>query len=91
MQRLLARTRLFANAHLQQLSGSDQRTVFYSNVSNILYAHSIMAFAAAEKDSGLLGNLTGDTVSPLLAIKDMVQAAFFGRVGYYIGELGLVR
>ena len=91
MQRILARTKLFASAHLQQLSGSDQRIMFYSNVANILYAHSIMAFAAAEKDSSLLGHLTGDAVSPSLASKEVVQAALFGRVGYCIGELGLVR
>ena len=87
MQKLLAKTKLFADAHLSKLSGNNQRVMFYCNVANILYAHAIMVYAAAEKDPRLFGDLTGGSVRP----SEVVQAAIFGRVGYHIGELGLVR
>lgn len=92
---LLSKTPLLARADLSQLDTAAKQTAFLCNVTNILYAHATMAFLASSQGEGTdteLRTLINGSVSLTTMMASRVaQATYFSRVGYYIGQLGLVR
>ena len=95
MKELLAKTLVLASVDLSSLDTPSRQMAFYSNVANVLYAHAIMAYLASGLEGegpGRLSMLHGAGVSTAtMQSSRIVQAAYFSKVGYYIGQLGLVR
>ena len=95
MKELLAKTVALASVDLSTLDTPSRQMAFYSNIANFLYAHAIMAYLAGDLEGegpGRLSMLLGAGVSmATMQSSRIVQAAYFSKVGYYIGQLGLVR
>ena len=95
MKALIARTPVLAGFDLATLNTPSRQMAFYSNIANFLYAHAVMAYLAADHEGegpGKLSMLVGAGISmATMQSSRIVQAAYFSKVGYYIGQLGLIR
>ena len=92
MKKLIAKTPLLAGIDLAALDTPAKQMTFYSNVANFLYAHALMVYLACEAEGSQLSTLSGSGVTmATMQSNRLVQAAYFTKVGYYIGQLGLVR
>ena len=81
----------------------NHQMVFYTNILNFLYLHSLLfcchSFNAGNRDTGNFGGsedlptlppcLRGITL-PMLESSRVVQMGLFGKVGYRLGQLGVV-
>ena len=85
MKKVFACASKLATVSLSSLQDQQNKQIaFFSNVTNLLYAHALMVFVQ-RKEGVVFGSLN------VLQLDKIAQMAFFSRVGYYIGELGLVR
>ena len=92
MKELLSRTALLASADLRTLVTTPELTCFYANVANFLYAHCVMVCVAGEhgEEEGV-SVLHGSRVSLAELQRSAVfQVGVFSRLGYRVGQLGLV-
>ena len=94
MKKLLQKTPLLAKVDLRSLDTSAKQMSFYSNITNFLYIHAIVLYLASEEegDGGQLSMLSssGLTMATMQSIR-VIRAAYFSKVGYHIGQLGLIR
>ena len=96
VQKLLKKTAMFSRVDLTQLDTPTKLMVFYSNVANLLYAHALMVyFISVSRDRGSRGGPHGITESEILTVPSIqssriLQLTYFTKVGYVIGQLGLV-
>ena len=99
---MLEKTPSLASVDLTLLKSLKKQMVFYTNVLNLLYLHALMFYcssldtSAAAPEGVDLGlgvalprSLRGVTL-PMLESSRVVQLALFGKVGYHLGQLGLV-
>jgi len=103
VQALLKKTSSLASANLKELTSLRQQMVFFANTLNLLYLHSLLfychSFDTGNDDTGDLGgfkslptlppSLRGVTL-PILDSSRVVQMGLFGKVGYRLGQLGVV-
>ena len=74
------------------LDEPNKQTAFYSNVTNLLYMHCLMAFLQWEGHDIGLRMVGGSRVTLDMIQSDRIaQMSLFMNVGYYVGELGLIR
>lgn len=93
MKKVLSCTSHLASVSLSTLEGSTSRQLaFLCNVVNLVYIHAIIAFLQHEKNGETSKLFGGSHISLSVLQSDLlVQTALFSRVGYCIGELGVVR
>ena len=93
MKKILSCTSQLASVSLSSLRNQPNRQIaFFCNVVNLLYAHAIITFLQWEgQEEGW--KLFGGTHISLGVLQSdrVVQSLLFSRVGYHIGDLGLVR
>ena len=95
VKKILAKTCMFADVDLECLGTQPRQMAFYSNVSNLLYAHAVMLYLSEEvKVQGGVASDLGMAASSItmatMQSSRVVQAAYFSKVGYRIGSLGVV-
>ena len=98
IQKVLRKTSSLASMDLSMLNSSTKQMAFYTNVLNVLYAHALMFFFSSIEDYAALPDERGEkrTLSmegvtlSLMQSSRVVQAAMFGKVGYHLGQLGLI-
>ena len=87
---VMADTSLLANVDLQLLDTDYKKMVFFANVTNLLYCHTLLLYGLCQTDSQLMPDLT-----PLLCSVDdgswLSYVTLFTCVGYSIGQLGTIR
>ena len=91
MKTLISKTSLLASVDLRTLTTPTEQTSFYANVVNFLSAHCLMVCVAEDNGEGGVGFLSRSGI----ALGDMessplLRAGVFSRVGYRVGQLGLV-
>lgn len=95
----MEKTPSLASVDLSVLNSLSKQMVFYTNVLNLLYAHALMFyFSAFESDSEKTGEWegvvfplsSGDLAYSVMQTSRIIQAALFDRVGYHLGQLGIV-
>ena len=87
MKKVLSCTSKLASVSLSSLKNEPNRQIaFFCNVTNLLYCHAIMYIINVSDDISATGLSLASLESDKLA-----KIAYFSRVGYVIGELGLVR
>lgn len=95
MKKILSCTSQLAFVSLSSLKDKPVHQIaFYCNVVNLLYAHAIIAFLQWEgQEEGEGWRLFGGTHISLGVLQSdvVVQSLLFSRVGYRIGELGVIR
>lgn len=84
------------------LNSPTKQMVFYTNVLNFLYAHAVLFYfsslencATSSEEVGgkrevLRPPSVGGVTLPILQSSTVVQAAMFAKVGYRLGQLGLI-
>lgn len=88
MKKVLSCTVKLASISLSSLQNEPNRQIaFFSNVTNLLYGHALIFFV---QNASLYQSALGISLNVLQTDK-LAQIAYFSRVGYVIGELGLVR
>ena len=99
MKKLIAMTPLLAKIDMEDLDTPIKQMAFYSNVTNFMYAHAIMVYLSSVTGGEWTGEGNAIQVSMLrengismatIQSSQIVQSAFFMKVGYHIGQLGLV-
>lgn len=98
VREILASTPSLASVDLSRLNSLTKQMVFFTNVLNTLYAHALMyCFAnVGERDMALSEasegfSLRGHGISTSAIESDRVlQTALFTKVGYHVGQLGLI-
>ena len=92
MKKLISETLLLASVDLRTLRSTAEQVSFYSNIVNFLYAHCIMVCIAREYgDTEAAGVLQQSKVSLMeLQRSPVLQASVFSRLGYHVGQLGLI-
>lgn len=89
MKKIFACTSKLASISLESLrSDSSKQIAFFSNVTNLLYAHALMVLVQESLDHEVFTR--GITLNALQSDK-VAQLSYFSHVGYLVGELGLVR
>ncbi len=101
MQAVLAKAIHLVNVDLELLDTSSKQMSFYSNIVNFLYAHVIMAFLASQREGAWQGEESGGNPLSMLGSSglslstlqssEVAQAALYSKVGYHVGQLGLIR
>ena len=87
MKKVLSCTVKLATISLSSLRDDPNRQIaFFSNVTNLLYCHAIMYIIHISEEI----SATGLSLNALQSDK-LAKIAYFSRVGYFIGEAGLVR
>ena len=95
VQKILKKTAQFASVDLSLLDTPVKQMVFYSNVANLLYAHALMVyFVSVSNDRGSRGP-HGIAESDILMVPSIqtsriLQFTYFTKIGYRIGQLGLI-
>jgi len=92
---LFQRTKSLENVNLRKLETNKSQIVFYTNIVNLLYIHAVLMAVASETKAELLGELQaifteGGLSLEVLTSSLVMQTAYFTRVGYRIGQLGLI-
>ena len=88
MKKVLSCTVKLASISLASLQNdSTKQIAFFSNVTNLLYGHALIFMV---QNSSLYQSALGISLNILQSDK-LGQIAYFSRIGYVIGELGLVR
>ena len=96
IQKVLRGSAQLAVVDLSQLDTPIKRLVFYSNVTNLLYAHALMAYFVSlshtRGSGGHPNSLTENEVRmfPSIQSSRILQFTYFTKIGYLIGQLGLV-
>ena len=96
VQKILQKTARFASIDLSLLDSPIKRMVFFANVANLLYAHALMVyFVSLSNDRGSGRGPHGIAESDILMVPSIqssktLQFTYFTKVGYRIGQLGLV-
>ena len=90
MKKLIATTTNLASVDLRTLTTTAKRISFYSNVVNFLYAHCVMLCVV-----GAHGETAGVLKPSQVSLGELqrspvLQAGVFSRLGYRIGQLGLI-
>ncbi len=101
MKTVLCKAAHLTTIDLELLDTPAKQVAFYSNVVNFLYAHAIMVFLASEQEREGEGEESGNNPLSVLSSSGIslammqssgvVQATYFSRVGYHLGQLGLIR
>ena len=95
---MLGQTSSLSSVDLTQLKSVKSQMIFYTNVLNLLYLHALLFYCAHINGNnglssgggcGFPASLRGITM-PMLDSSRIVQAALFNKVGYWLGQLGLV-
>ena len=90
MKTLISKTTRLASVDLRTLTTPTEQTSFFSNVVNFLYAHCLM-FCIAEAHGGETGVLSRSKISLVeLERSQLLQAGVLTRLGYRVGQLGVV-
>ena len=96
VQTILQETAKFASIDLSLLDSPIKKMVFFANVANLLYAHALMVyFVNLSNDRGSERGPHGIAKSDILMVpsiqsSSILQFTYFTKVGYRIGQLGLV-
>lgn len=99
MKKLIAMTPLLAKIDMEDLDTPVKQMAFYSNVTNFMYAHAMMVYLCSVTGGEGTGEGNAIQVSMLrengismatIQSSQIVQSTFFMKVGYHIGQLGLV-
>ena len=96
VQTILQETAKFASVDLSLLDSPIKKMVFFANVANLLYAHALMVyFVNLSNDRGSERGPHGIAKSDILMVpsiqsSSILQFTYFTKVGYRIGQLGLV-
>ena len=93
MRKVLQCTSQLSAVSLSSLKDDcDRQISFYCNVTNLLYAHALMKFLQEEGKEEGRKMFGGARLSANVLQSDKVaMVTLISRVGYYIGELGLIR
>ena len=99
---ILQKTASLASVDLSMLNSLTKKMVFFTNVLNFLYAHALMFYfsyeagvsspdeeAGEEERVTFPPNMDGLTLS-MMKSSQVVQSALMSKVGYHVGQLGLV-
>lgn len=90
---VMADTSALANIDLQSLDTDYKKMVFFANVTNLLYCHTMLLYGLCQAESPLL-QLMPDLVRLLNTLDDGSWLSFltlFSCVGYRVGQLGIIR
>ncbi len=96
VQTILQETARFASVDLSLLDSPIKKMVFFANVANLLYTHALMVyFVSLSNDKGSEKGPHGIAESDILLVPSIqssriLQFTYFTKVGYRIGQLGLV-
>ena len=96
VQKILQMTAQFASVNLSLLDTPIKQTVFYANVANLLYAHALIVYFVSlsyDRSSGRSPHGISESdilMVPSIQSSRILQVTYFARVGYRIGQLGLV-
>ena len=96
VQTILQETAKLASVDLSLLDSPTKKMVFFANVANLLYAHALMVyFVSLSNDRGSERGPHGISESDILMVpsiqsSSLLQSTYFTKVGYRIGQLGLV-
>ena len=96
VQKILRKTAQFASVDLSLLDSPVKKMVFFANVANLLYAHALMVyFVSLSSDRGSGRGPHGIADSDILMVPSIqssriLQFTYFTKVGYHVGQLGLV-
>ncbi len=93
MRKVLQCTSQLSTVSLASLKDDTDRQIsFYCNITNLLYAHALMKFLQEEGKEEGRKMLGGARLSANVLQSDKIaMLTLISSVGYYIGELGLVR
>ena len=90
---VMADTSLLADVDLQLLDTDYKKMVFFANVTNLMYCHTMLLYGLCQAESPLLQSMP-DLV-PLLSSLDngswLSYLTLFSSVGYRVGQLGIIR
>ena len=90
---VMADTSLLAGIDLQSLDTDYKKTVFYANLTNLLYCHTMLLYGLCQAESPVLQLMP--TLIPLLNTLDdgswLSYLTLFSCVGYQVGQLGIIR
>ncbi len=102
IQKVLSKTPSLASIDLTLLGSLTKKMIFYTNITNLLYLHTVLRYCAEACSSpeGTAGGL-GETPSTggrgegvvslsMLESSKVIQTVFFMKFGYRIGQLGLI-
>jgi len=90
---VMADTNLLTNVDLQLLDTDYKKMVFFANVTNLLYCHTLLLYGLCQADSPVL-ELIPDLIPLLCSLEDgswLSYLTLFSCVGYHIGQLGIIR
>ena len=91
---VMADTNLLADVDLQLLDTDYKKTVFFTNVTNLLYCHTMLLYGLCQADSSPVLELMPDLIPLMYSLDDgswLSYLTLFGCVGYRIGQLGIIR
>lgn len=93
MRKVLECTSQLISVSLISLKDNLSRQIaFFCNVTNLLYAHALIKFLQEEGTEEGRRMMGGTRLSANVLQSDKIATVtFYTKVGYYIGELGLVR
>ena len=95
---LFHKTHDLESVDLRSLDTPTKQMVFYSNIVNFLYTHAVLLAIAMETKPSKWEGLE-DILAPLndcglgfeiINTSPIVQTSYFTKVGYFIGQLGLI-
>ena len=90
---VMADTNLLAHVDLRLLDTDGKKTVFFANVTNLLYCHTMLLYGLCQVESPLL-QLMPDLIPLLCTVDDgswLSYLTLFSSIGYRIGQLGAIR
>ena len=90
---VMADTGLLADVDLQLLDTDYKKMVFFANVTNLMYCHTMLLYGLCQAESPLLQSMPD--LIPLLSTLDdgswLSYLTMFSSVGYRVGQLGVIR
>lgn len=95
---LFSKTHDLASVDLRTLDTPIKQMVFYSNILNCLYIHTVLLAISMETKpskwdglNDLLSPFDGSGISlEMINTSPTIQTTYFTKVGYHIGQLGLI-
>lgn len=90
---IMADTSVLAEVDLRLLDTDYKKTVFFANVTNLLYCHTMLLYGLCQAESPLL-QLMPDLIPLLCTVDDgswLSYLTVFSCVGYRVGQLGTIR
>lgn len=98
IQDVLSQTPSLASVDLSKLNSLTKQMVFYSNILNCLYVHALMYYCSSVSETGEASGERGVALPlcgrgidlSMMESSPVLQTTLFTKVGYHVGQLGLI-